>query len=262
MLWLAIGLAGFLGLHSVRIVAPGWRERRIARMGEKPWKGLYSLLSLACFVLIVWGFGQARQQPVLLWQPPVRLRHASSAVLAVAFGGLLVAGRRLRAAQRHPCPRAASHAAGHHGLVDRTPVAVRLAALDGAVRCVPAVGIGGFRQCPRPARPSSRQRTAVPAGDQRHHPDRPDRLCGVRAVAAFAADRACAILNTTGLPLVYRAESCCNLPTSDRALDAIAVSHGFSPNRHAYSPWISRIPLSCRLPRSRRTRRTRRRAAT
>lgn len=85
MLWLAIGVAGFLGLHSVRIVAPGWRERRIARMGEKPWRGLYSLLSLACFVLIVWGFGQARQQPVLLWQPPVGLRHVGSALLAVAF---------------------------------------------------------------------------------------------------------------------------------------------------------------------------------
>ena len=105
MLWLVIGLAGFLGLHSVRIVAPGWRERRIATMGEKPWKGLYSLLSLVFFVLLVWGFGQARQQPVLVWQPPVGLRHAGSALLAMAFV-LLVAAyvprNGIRARVQHP----------------------------------------------------------------------------------------------------------------------------------------------------------------
>lgn len=105
MLWLLIGLAGFLGVHSVRIVAPAWRERRIAIMGEKPWKGLYSMVSLLFFVLIVWGFGQARQQPTLVWQPPVAMRHAGSLLLALAFvllAATYVPRNGLRARLQHP----------------------------------------------------------------------------------------------------------------------------------------------------------------
>lgn len=52
---LIIGLILFLGVHSVRIVAPAWRDRRIAAMGPGPWRGLYSLVSIIGFVLLVWG---------------------------------------------------------------------------------------------------------------------------------------------------------------------------------------------------------------
>ena len=50
----------------------------IAKLGEGGWKGLYSVVSLVGFVLIVWGFGLARQQPVLLYVPPVALKHANA----------------------------------------------------------------------------------------------------------------------------------------------------------------------------------------
>ena len=50
-----IGLVLFLGLHSVRIFAEGWRTRTIARIGALPWKGLYSVLSIAAFVLLLFG---------------------------------------------------------------------------------------------------------------------------------------------------------------------------------------------------------------
>ena len=43
--YLVLGLVLFLGVHSVRIVADGWRTQTLARMGEMPWKGLYSLVS-------------------------------------------------------------------------------------------------------------------------------------------------------------------------------------------------------------------------
>ena len=43
MLVLVAGLLVFLGVHSVSIVAPGWRGATVARLGERPWKGLYSL---------------------------------------------------------------------------------------------------------------------------------------------------------------------------------------------------------------------------
>src|ERR1700678_134910 len=57
---LVLGLVIFLGLHSTRIVSESGRERAIARIGEGPWKGVYSALSAIGFVLIVWGFARAR----------------------------------------------------------------------------------------------------------------------------------------------------------------------------------------------------------
>lgn len=87
---LLLGLVLFLAAHSVRIVADGWRSRTIARLGEGPWKGIYSLVSLAGFALVVWGYGLARQQPVPLWDPPAWTRHLA-ALLMVASFVLLVA---------------------------------------------------------------------------------------------------------------------------------------------------------------------------
>lgn len=60
---LILGLLVFLGVHCLRAFADGWRIRQIARLGESRWKGLYSLASIIGFVLIVWGFGLARQSP-------------------------------------------------------------------------------------------------------------------------------------------------------------------------------------------------------
>ena len=57
---LILGLLLFLGMHSVRIFAKGWRSQVIAQRGGGAWKGLYALVSLVGFGLIVWGYGQAR----------------------------------------------------------------------------------------------------------------------------------------------------------------------------------------------------------
>ena len=53
MTYLILGLVIFLGVHSVRIFADGWRTHARASLGELPWKGLYSVLSLIGFGLIV-----------------------------------------------------------------------------------------------------------------------------------------------------------------------------------------------------------------
>ncbi len=50
---LILGLLIFLGAHSVRIFGEGWRTRTLARLGEKPWKGLYSLVSVLGLALII-----------------------------------------------------------------------------------------------------------------------------------------------------------------------------------------------------------------
>ncbi len=85
MLVLLIGLLLFLGAHSVRIVADDWRSRQLARLGEPRWKGLYSLVALAGLALLVWGWSLARQQPALLWTPPLAMKHVNSLFTLAAF---------------------------------------------------------------------------------------------------------------------------------------------------------------------------------
>ena len=82
---LVLGLVVFLGVHSVRIFADGWRTAQLKRLGEGKWKGIYSLLSIAGFGLIIWGFGLARQQPEVLWVAPAAMRHAAALLMLVAF---------------------------------------------------------------------------------------------------------------------------------------------------------------------------------
>jgi uncharacterized membrane protein len=82
---LLLGLVLFLGVHSARIVANEARGRFIAQRGEGLWKGLYSLASVLGFVLIIWGYGQARLNPSVLWATPVWARHLASLLNLVAF---------------------------------------------------------------------------------------------------------------------------------------------------------------------------------
>lgn len=103
---LVLGLVLFLGVHSTRIFADGWRTATMERFGEKEYKLLYSVLSIAGFVLLVWGYGLARHDPVILWnQPPVWTRHLASLLTMVAFVLLVAAyvpGNAIKAKLRHP----------------------------------------------------------------------------------------------------------------------------------------------------------------
>jgi uncharacterized membrane protein len=105
MTWLVIGLVLFLGAHSVRIAAPGVRSAALARLGEGGWKGLYSVVSLVGFGLLIWGYGLARGQPVILWTAPLWLRHVASLLILGSFV-LVVAAyvprNHVKAAVGHP----------------------------------------------------------------------------------------------------------------------------------------------------------------
>src|SRR6202034_3861881 len=82
---LVLGLVIFLGLHSTRIVSESGREKAIARIGEGPWKGIYSLVSAIGFVLIVWGFARARYDAPQLWTPPSGARHMTMLLMLAAL---------------------------------------------------------------------------------------------------------------------------------------------------------------------------------
>ncbi len=105
MFWLITGLIIFLGMHSTRIFANDWRHRQIARWGPQRWKAFYALLSLIGLALIVRGFEQARQHPLLVWSPPPWTTHLTALFTVVAFI-LLVAAyvprNRIKAKIGHP----------------------------------------------------------------------------------------------------------------------------------------------------------------
>jgi uncharacterized membrane protein len=105
MIPLILGLALFLGMHSVRIFADDWRTRQRAKLGVGPWKGLYSVVSAVGFVLIVWGYGLARAEPIPIWSPPVWTRHAASLLTLIAFVLLAAAympRNAIKAKVQHP----------------------------------------------------------------------------------------------------------------------------------------------------------------
>lgn len=101
---LIFGLILFLGIHSVSIFANGWRDRMAARLGEWPWKGLYSIVAIAGFVLICIGYGEARLTPTVLYTPPAWLRHVAFLLLLPVFPLVLAAylPGRIQATLKHP----------------------------------------------------------------------------------------------------------------------------------------------------------------
>ena len=105
LIYLVAGRVVFLGVHSSRMLADSWRSRTIERLGAKPWKAVYALVSLVGLALLVWGFGVARQQPVQLWSPPVGLRHAAALLTWFAFvllAAAYVPGNQIKARLHHP----------------------------------------------------------------------------------------------------------------------------------------------------------------
>jgi len=105
MTYLILGLIVFLGVHSVRIFADGWRTVQLQRLGEGAWKGIYSLLSIAGFGLIIWGMGLARQDPVVLWAAPAAMRHVAallSLVALVLLAAAYVPRNAIKARMHHP----------------------------------------------------------------------------------------------------------------------------------------------------------------
>jgi uncharacterized membrane protein len=105
MTLLIAGLLVFLGVHSIRVYADGWRSRTIARIGEGPWKGVYSLVAVAGIVMIAMGYGEARQVSATLYQPPFTMYHITAlfVLLSLVFlAAAKVPGNQIKGAVGHP----------------------------------------------------------------------------------------------------------------------------------------------------------------
>lgn len=91
---LIAGLVVFLGTH-VFTTRRDARADIIARIGEGPYKGLYSLLSLIGLVLIVYGYALYRSQGWIdIWYPPIWMRHVT--VLLMLPAVILVVAAYIR----------------------------------------------------------------------------------------------------------------------------------------------------------------------
>jgi len=105
MTLLILGIVIFLGMHLVRVVAPGLRASVIERQGKGAWMGIYAVISLIGLLLIIYGFGEARAVTGMLYNPPVFLKHISLLLMLLAFiclaAGFLPAGR-IAVAVKHP----------------------------------------------------------------------------------------------------------------------------------------------------------------
>lgn len=103
MIYLVLGLVLFLGMHSISIVAPAWRDQIATRLGNA-WRGLYSLITIAGLILIIWGYGIARQNPVILYAPPVWTRYITAVLMLPVFTFFLAAylPGRIKGALKHP----------------------------------------------------------------------------------------------------------------------------------------------------------------
>ena len=85
MALLVVSLILFLGIHLIRVVAPGFRQSMISGMGKPAWAGTFSVASIASLVLLIYAFGQARQVTGMLYNPPVWMAHITITLMLIAM---------------------------------------------------------------------------------------------------------------------------------------------------------------------------------
>ena len=99
-----LGLVIFLGTH-VFVTMRDHRAAVVARIGEWPYRGLFSLVSILGVVLIGYGFAAYRAaSPIMVWYPPAWTRHIVVALMwpaSVAIAAAYIPGN-IKRALKHP----------------------------------------------------------------------------------------------------------------------------------------------------------------
>ena len=105
MLQLFIGLALFLGIHSLQSLAPVARQNSVARWGALGFKAVYAAVAILGLYLVFKGYAQARLDPVVLWSPPRGLQMGTILLMWVAMIFLVatyIPNNHIKAKLRHP----------------------------------------------------------------------------------------------------------------------------------------------------------------
>ena len=105
MTLLILGLILFLGTHSVRIFADDFRTAQLVRLGQNGWKAVYSVISLLGFGVFIYGYGEARLAPIVIWSPPAWASHLAALLTIPAFillAAAYVPGTRIKQKIGHP----------------------------------------------------------------------------------------------------------------------------------------------------------------
>jgi uncharacterized membrane protein len=88
MTQLYIGTVIFVGVHLLAMLLPGERDRLRERMGENPYKGLFSLVSAIGLILMIYGFytkNGALEPNDYIYTPAAWTRHAAMGLVLLAF---------------------------------------------------------------------------------------------------------------------------------------------------------------------------------
>lgn len=168
MAYLIIGLVLFIGVHSVSIVSRPWHDRMVERLGKMVWRGLHGLVALAGLALIVYGYGLARQAPVIVYVPPLWTRDITVPLMVLVFPLLFAAylSGHIKRVMKHPMLVAVKLWATLHLLVNGSAADLLL---FGSLLAWAVVLRISLKRHPRPAtstRPPSARNdvTAVVAG--------------------------------------------------------------------------------------------------
>ncbi|HEX7636526.1 MAG TPA: NnrU family protein [Noviherbaspirillum sp.] len=89
---LILGLVLFLGIHLVPTL-PAFRNKLFAKLGEKRYKGMFSVISAAGLVLIVIGYARAPSEPRLFNPYPAAIMIAP---LAMVISFILLAAANMK----------------------------------------------------------------------------------------------------------------------------------------------------------------------
>jgi uncharacterized membrane protein len=101
---LVSGLILFLGMHSISIVAPRFRERAAERAGPAVWRAIFAIVSIVGLVLTVRGYADLRGQTAVLYQTPRWVQGITVILMMPVFPLLLAAYLPgvIRTVTRHP----------------------------------------------------------------------------------------------------------------------------------------------------------------
>ena len=189
MALLILGLVLFLGTHAFTMAREP-RAALVARLGEGPYKGLYSLLSVAGVVLIAIGFGRYRAAGYIpVWEPPVWTRHLALLLVWPAFV-MFVAPYfpgRIKSTLKHPMLAGVKLWALAHLLANGDLGSILLFGSILAWAVMARICGEAPRRGPRPWRPGDVSGRAEERPDRGR--DRDGRVARLPSAAPYLADR-------------------------------------------------------------------------